>query len=356
MPVKNRLKMFRSAPFLKYISSLKKSLNRKKLGVVFLLIFVAGFLSWEILSGSEVDAKVLGLKARGAKFEDKKNLPPNKVTVTPSSIQPTPTPTLIASPTPISTPVTFPSPTPTATSVPTISQSTPKPTITPTTTQVDYPSQLINLTNWKLTLPIGSSEKPMEIKQPALATYKIDPWFIVSNGGVRFRAPVNGVTTSGSGYPRSELREMTSNGTSNASWSSTSGTHTMFLDQAITAVPQTKKHVVAGQIHDSGDDVIVIRLEYPNLYVNVDGKNMYTLDSNYTLGKRFTVKFVATQGQTKVYYNGAAAPSYTLDKSYSGAYFKAGAYTQSNCSREASSACTDSNFGEVIVYQVVVTH
>ncbi len=43
--------------------------------------------------------------------------------------------------------------------------------------------------------------------------------------GVQFRAPVDGVTTSGSSYPRSELREMTDSGSSEASWSSTSGTH-----------------------------------------------------------------------------------------------------------------------------------
>ena len=179
---------------------------------------------------------------------------------------------------------------------------------------------------------------------------------ITEGSGTRFRAPVNGVTTGGSKYPRSELREMSNNGMVNASWSSGSGIHTMSIDQAFTAVPQTKKHVVAGQIHDADDDVIVIRLEYPNLYVNVDGKNAYTLDSNYTLGKRFTVRFVVNGGQTEVYYNNGKDPLYTLDKNYSGAYFKVGAYTQSNCSKEGSSLCNDNNFGEVIVYQAIVTH
>jgi hypothetical protein len=41
---------------------------------------------------------------------------------------------------------------------------------------------------------------------------------------VTFTAPVNGTTTSGSKYPRSELREMTNNGLSNASWSATNVT------------------------------------------------------------------------------------------------------------------------------------
>jgi len=239
---------------------------------------------------------------------------------------------------------------------PTLVSITPSLTPTPTATPQRPSAQNINLTNWKLTLPTGEAGHPTEIKQPALSSYQIDPWFIILSEGIRFRAPVNGVTTSGSGYPRSELREMSNNGTAKASWSSTSGTHTMFLDEAITAVPQTKKHVVAGQIHDASDDVLVVRLEYPNLYVNVDGKNLFTLDSSYSLGERFTVKFEVENGQTKVYYNGGQSPVYVLDKSYSGAYFKTGAYAQSNCSREGSTLCNSDNFGEVIIYQATVTH
>lgn len=240
---------------------------------------------------------------------------------------------------------------------------TPSPTPIPTPAirvvppSLTYTSRILDLTNWKLTLPTGASEKPTEIRQPQLNTFEGDPWFISvsSPSGVRFRAPVNGVTTGGSDYPRSELREMTENGTLNASWRSTSGTHTMFIDQAITALPLKKMHVVAGQIHDKNDDVIVIRLENSNLYVNVDGDNKYTLDSNYTLGKRFNIKFVAKDGKTEVFYN-SVTPVYTLNKDYSGAYFKAGTYTQSNCSREESANCNDENFGEVIIYGLSVAH
>jgi hypothetical protein len=226
----------------------------------------------------------------------------------------------------------------------------------------DYPGQLIDLTNWKITLPLASpndEDEPLEILQPALARYIANPWFLLNpeRSGVIFRAPVNGTTTSGSDYPRSELREMTSNGLVRASWSSTRGTHTMLIDQAITAVPQTKRHVVAGQIHDSDDDVIVIRLEYPKLYVHVDGKNVLTLDENYVLGERFTAQFVVSGGKTAVYYNGSTTPVYILNKSYNNAYFKAGAYTQSNCDREGSSSlCSENNFGEVVIYQLAVRH
>ncbi|MDO8497558.1 MAG: polysaccharide lyase family 7 protein [bacterium] len=226
-------------------------------------------------------------------------------------------------------------------------------------TKPPYPAKVFDLTNWKLTLPIGFLKHPTEVKQPELATYGIDPWFMVNKegNGIRFRAPVNGVTTSGSSYPRSELREMVKDGKEKANWSSTLGIHTMTLEEAITAVPKHKRHVVAGQIHDDSDDVLVIRLEYPKLYVNVDGDNVYTLDSNYTLGKKFTIKMAVMGEETKIYYNNNPDPIYTLSKKYSGAYFKAGAYTQSNCTREISpDLCNADNYGEVVVYNVTITH
>lgn len=151
---------------------------------------------------------------------------------------------------------------------------------------------------------------------------------------------------------------MTHNGTGLAAWSNTSGTHTMEIDEAITAVPKGKKHIVAGQIHDASDDVVVIRLEFPKLFVDINGTAGPTLDPAYTLGKRFTVKFVASGGKINIYYNGAAAPAFTLTKSISNSYFKAGAYTQSNCTREQEygSTCGIDNYGEVVIYNVRVTH
>ncbi|GAB4051279.1 polysaccharide lyase family 7 protein [Catellatospora paridis] len=218
-----------------------------------------------------------------------------------------------------------------------------------------YPAQVLNLTNWKETLPTGSSESPTEIKQPALNTFAVDPWFKVnaSCDGVQFRSAVNGVTTSGSGYPRSELREMTNNGTSNAAWSSTSGTHTLVISQAVTNLPATKPHVVAGQIHDSEDDVTVFRLEGSSLYLtNGDDTHYKLITSSYQLGTRFEAKFVVSGGQVKAYYNGTLQA--TLSKSFSGAYFKAGAYTQANCTN--SSPCSSSNYGQVVIYSVTVSH
>lgn len=223
----------------------------------------------------------------------------------------------------------------------------------------DYPADVLDLTNWKITLPVDnpdqSGTQPLEVKQPALDSYRLSPWFVANSdcAGVRFRNAVNGAHTPNSSYARSELREMTNNGSANAAWSSTSGTHTMTIDQAITHLPNDKQHVVAGQIHDGEDDVMVFRLEGSSLYLtNGDDTHYKLITSNYQLGTPFQAKFVVSDGQIKAYYNGTLQT--TLNKSFSGAYFKAGAYTQANC--ENSDPCDTSNYGEVVVRDVTVSH
>ena len=216
-----------------------------------------------------------------------------------------------------------------------------------------YPADVLDLSGWKIQLPIGAEEDPDEVTQPALDTFAVDPWFVATANcdGVRFRSAVNGVTTGGSSYPRSELREMT--GSDEAAWSADSGTHTMVIREAITAVPADKPHVVAGQIHDGDDDVTVFRLQGNKLYVTKGDTSTHKLvDDNYVLGTPFEAKFVVSGGQIKAYYNGVLQTTISAD--FPEGYFKAGAYTQANCGN--SDPCDDSNYGEVVIHDIAVTH
>src|SRR5689334_2747063 len=144
----------------------------------------------------------------------------------------------------------------------------PAPTPAPAGT-AQVPGQLLDLTNWKLTLPTGREGKPEEIEEPALSSFT-NNFFRLNDGrdGVVFTANAGGVTTSGSSYPRSELREMS--GPELASWSNTTGTHTLRLREAVTQLPKVKPHVVAAQIHDAEDDVIEVRVEGEHLLVEYD--------------------------------------------------------------------------------------
>lgn len=212
------------------------------------------------------------------------------------------------------------------------------------------PSKLLGLANWKVTLPVaGAKGTAAEITQPQLNTYS-DNYFHLNGAqnGVVFNAPVNGVTTSGSSFPRSELREMS--GGQLASWSPVSGTHTMVVREAITHLP-ARGRIVSAQIHDAANDVIEIYLKGSVLYVAGDGgQNLGTLDPAYALGTPFTLQITAAGGMITVTYNGAVAVNYP--SAGSGYYFKAGAYTQSNMSYESD----PSAYGEVVIYSLQVSH
>lgn len=223
------------------------------------------------------------------------------------------------------------------------------------------PSESIDLTNWKLQLPIGSASKPTkarEVSQPELATFSIDPFFKVRGNrqkSIQFQAPTNGVTTSGSVYPRSELREM--NGASLASWTTSSGTHIMRVTQAITSVPLGKKEIMAGQIHDATNDVVAIRLNSNGkLFIDHNGVHGATLVEHYVLGTSFSIEWEVKADQVKTYYNGTLVETYSLTDT--GLYFKAGAYTQSNCTTEAEKGqkCGPLNYGEVVITKLQVEH
>jgi hypothetical protein len=225
---------------------------------------------------------------------------------------------------------------------------------TSTSGSCPYPSQLLDVSSWKLQIPTGSPT--LEVKNPTLATYAHSTYFKndSSCAAVRFRAPTNGTTTSGSQYPRSELREM--KGSEQMRWSTTSGTHRMRIDQAVLRLPNGKRHIGVGQIHNTDNDIMIVRVEGSELLLKPNGKSRVLLDSSYQLGERFTIEFVASGGVIKVYYNGNHV--YSQSKRTSTAYFKAGAYVQSNCDTEADygATCGSSNYGEVAIYDLLVTH
>jgi hypothetical protein len=212
------------------------------------------------------------------------------------------------------------------------------------------PGDVLDLQNWKLTLPTGAEGDPTEVQPPQLGTFS-DGWFRLNDtrDGVVFTANAGGVTTKGSSYPRSELREMSGNAL--AAWSNVTGTHTMSLRQAITQLPEAKPHVVAAQIHDADTDIVMIRLEGETLMVESnDGDDETILDPAYVLGTPYNLRITAAGGRVEIYYNGA--PAAEIPASGSGWYFKAGSYVQSNSERgDAADAV-----GEVVIYALSVEH
>ncbi len=222
------------------------------------------------------------------------------------------------------------------------------------------PSQVLDLTNWSLALPLPErpgSTKPMKISQPQLKTYVSDLFYVTSDGGVAFKCHPDGVTTANTKYPRTELREMVNNGATSAAWSTAGPPRTMEFTEAITKATAKKPHVCAAQIHGTKEAPVMIRLEGTRLVLQQYGKLTKVLEQNYRLGTRFTAKFVSGNKKIDVYYQDMNTPVHTYpadparDKLLLGCYYKVGNYLQSNVKDKGESPA---DYGEVVVYSVKV--
>lgn len=229
-------------------------------------------------------------------------------------------------------------------------QRRPGPTPAPARTCL-RPADVVDLTRWSVTLPAAGA--PVTVKQPALATTSVPPYFDTLGCAVRFDAPVTSATTPNSKYPRSELREMTADGRDKAAWSSDTGRHQLDAELAFTRLPAGKPHLVGAQVHDAGDDVTTLRLEGSKLWISEgDHSHGFLVTDAYRLGTRVKLRFVVEHDVVSAYVDGRQVGSF--EASFDGGYFKTGAYVQANCSNSAP--CDASNGGTVLLYALKVTH
>lgn len=224
-----------------------------------------------------------------------------------------------------------------------------------TTSNINVPAGLLNLSRWKLTLPVDTNQpgRPDEIRPAELATFAdVNCFFVNTAGdGVVFRANCGGVTTKGSEFPRSELREVDARGNSTVAWSTSDrGKHTLTMKAAITQTPPVKKHVVCAQIHDAKDDLLMVRLEETKLFIERNKLADVLLDPHYPLGAPFDLKIEASAGHVRVSHNGVEKLDWSV--SNNGCYFKAGCYMQSNVDKGDAA----DSFGEITIFQLAVRH
>jgi hypothetical protein len=175
------------------------------------------------------------------------------------------------------------------------------------------------------------------------------PWWYskLSSSGipvVQFSAPLGGATTStGTVYARDELREYERDGITKMAFDPKDGDHWIEAIYRVTGLGVDKRGVCVQQMHDAGDDTIMVRTENngsgTGLYLNYNGTRVATLNSNFVVGQEFYLKIRVNNGTPEVYYttNLAAIPStptHTAAGYFSGAsagwYSKTGCYNQSN--------------------------
>lgn len=151
-----------------------------------------------------------------------------------------------------------------------------------------------DLSYWKLTLPVdstgGINGTAVEVK--SLENYDNPKYFTRgSDGAMVFTAMPEGATTSGSKYPRSELREM--KGSERAAWNLKEGgtmTATLKIDQAPEKNDGTPGKMVVGQIH--GKDEELVRLYWDA------GKVYFVNDRAAGTGKETIFNLYDAQGKT----------------------------------------------------------
>ena len=241
-----------------------------------------------------------------------------------------------------------------------------------------YPAKILDLRRWKLTIPYDGSDAGStadEIKWPALGTYISRSFFHANsaNNAVVFRSPVGGAKTGGSVFARSEMRERTLwNGSSqtNCNWSNRTGTHILWIRQAVTHLPPRIPRVVVGQIHDPRDEVVMIRVDgstiiaeasYPDPAYEDGRKVQRTLATGYKLGTPFTIKitanskgvYVAYNGGTPTLFAGRVARNASPDKTTGdGWFFKAGLYLQTNTAKGEA----PDQYGEGVISSLSIYH
>ncbi|SMC98245.1 Hemolysin-type calcium-binding repeat-containing protein [Fulvimarina manganoxydans] len=169
-------------------------------------------------------------------------------------------------------------------------------------------SDHFDLSNWKITLPVDSSGRTdgTAVEVQGLEGYE-DPRFFYdsADGAMVFRASTDGATTSGSKYPRTELREM--KGDERAAWDLKQGgtlTATLKIDEA-PIVNGTPGRIIVGQIHGKADELVRLYWENGKVYFKNDqaGSNNKELRFDLTndagenpdisIGEKFSYKIEA---------------------------------------------------------------
>ena len=93
---------------------------------------------------------------------------------------------------------------------------------------VDYFLPKIDLSNWKVTLPIGTGS-PIEVKPPEISNYATNSvlkdfmYNDSTDGSLVFYTYPGGATTTNSSYPRTELRELMDGGNGTVNWTFSEG-------------------------------------------------------------------------------------------------------------------------------------
>ena len=200
------------------------------------------------------------------------------------------------------------------------------------------PGAFMTLTNWKLQLPVSNGDGGVvEVSMPALRTYSSEYFRAVNvtgAGGVvrqfaRMSAPTNGARTSGSNYPRTELREMS--GAAKANWPCLTTTKSLAFTAIIAEMPVQSPKVDIAQIHNNENGMVFLEYSAGVLQIKLNTKpNHIAKVAIVGVNQEFSVHLRLQAGKLSVDFNGAPKiRNLALPSTLNMCYLKAGAYVQS---------------------------
>jgi hypothetical protein len=215
---------------------------------------------------------------------------------------------------------------------------------------------------WELQLPTGYGHSFDTVPPDSLPTFSDGYYFTADDGGQIFMDPEQGITSSGSKHPRTELREVDSSG-SHVEWSA-SRTNTLTVTGQILQVGGgSNGRVTVGQVYNGTDSIPLFELEYSNaaggfvgVYEEAKGGSSGLIDLNtpVDLNSQYTFSLDLSNNQLTVTINGNQvywnSPSDAVINN--GFYFKAGAYDQTATEGPVS---TDV-YTEIENYNIDVVH
>lgn len=225
------------------------------------------------------------------------------------------------------------------------------------------PGSNFDLTHWKLTLPLdatgGTTGVATEISAAQLvAGYTNFYFYSAPDGAMIFWCPVIGATTSGTTFPRSELRELVNPNNASINWTG-DGTHVLRAQCQVTQQPSAGA-IIIGQIHGYSYSQRLVKLQFNAGKVEAYVRNSPTLSGdtkftyasvplngtiNYEIKVVDGVASIAVNGVTNSHNFFASDPAWRTNDFY----FKAGSYVQDN-----SGVATEG--GRVAFYQLSVSH
>ena len=193
------------------------------------------------------------------------------------------------------------------------------------------PGALFNLSSFLLQLPTSTHGGVTEVKQPALDSYSSEYFYTdPADKGMTFWCPQNGATTSGSSFPRSELRET-------LDFDLSPGLHT--LNATVTVLQTTStQSITIGQAHVdglSGHCSIFVELEWTRgaVVAHLRDKACRGVDmalGSYALGEPVSYSITLSGDTARITTDKVAGKpySYTWLPASTRVYFKAGDYLQ----------------------------